>query len=499
MSKKITAEDAALKVKQEDPMYELISYTLAKEPMTLKHLICGEIYTIKRAREFLSSHEGRCPKCLAKKPRSKRISYNSENIASYIDSDRPNNEYTYISGFVNMRTKAKIKHNICGNILEIEPSSFLGKRKRGCSICANAKRGKRAADSYLEDILNNAPDGKEYKWVDSNYLGDNKIKMELYHSKCKKTYMVRPNDFQQGYRCPNCVFGGVSKEEESLADFIEEILPDTEIIRNYRDRFEIDIYIPSMNIGFEYNGTFWHSDKNKDKNYHLNKLNYFKDRDIEIYFIEGVDWMKKTEIVQDRIRSIVKRNRTVYARKLSIKKCSREEEKDFLNKNHIQGYAISSFAIGLYDDCNLISLMSFVKCRKNTNTVGDDKMELLRFSTVLGTNVVGGFSKLLKYSESYIFENYKGINKIMSYADISLSRGNVYEKCGFELDHISKPSYYYSLNNHKYNRYSFRKSELKKKYPDYYDINKTEFQITDSIPNLLRVWNCGNLVYLKDL
>ena len=51
-------------------------------------------------------------------------------------------------------------------------------------------------------------------------------------------------------------------------------LIDDNIILNNRDIIspnELDIYVPSRNIAFEYDGLYWHSNKFVDKDYHLSK------------------------------------------------------------------------------------------------------------------------------------------------------------------------------------------------------------------------------------
>ena len=180
-----------------------------------------------------------------------------------------------------------------------------------------------------------------------------------------------------------------------------------------------------------------------------------------------------------------------------MKRVFRDEEKEFLADNHIQGYAISSFALGLYYEDELVSLLSFVKARKNLNQ-GESSMELLRSCSKLGVNVVGGFSKILKASIQYIKDNYETITEVRTFADLTLSDGKVYYTNGFTLDHISKPSYYYVYKNQKYNRYYFRKAALLKMFPDIATADKTEFQIMDEL-KANRVWNCGNLVFRLNL
>src|SRR5699024_6196046 len=45
-----------------------------------------------------------------------------------------------------------------------------------------------------------------YEWKEQ-YKGSNKKKHKILHLNCGEIYEVRPNDFQQGYRCPFCQNG----------------------------------------------------------------------------------------------------------------------------------------------------------------------------------------------------------------------------------------------------------------------------------------------------
>lgn len=488
-------EDEKVKIKIEgmyEGEYELISeYKRADKEIILRHKPCQTEYEVKRAKSFLHENEGKCPKCYKNKNKNPRLKIDENNIQEEIDRIRGINEFKYISGFTKMKEKVKLLHVPCGNIVEIDPSSLLGKRKRGCKYCADIRRGTKMDDSYLSKIITEG-----YKWIDK-YKGDNKIKHKILHEECGHIYEVRPNDFQQGYRCPKCAESlRVSAGELSMLEFIKSIAPDEEIIHSYRDRLEIDVFMPERKIGFEYNGHYWHSDINRGKDYHEKKMKYFLDKGIKIYFIDEVDWLNKQDIIKDKIKSILGKNERIFARKTLIRKIeSRNIEKEFLNNNHIQGYAISSFAFGLYYNDELVSMITFVKARGNLNQKNNNHMELLRYCSLSGYNIIGGFSKLLKHSINYIKDNYNGIDSISTFADLTLSSGNLYEKNNFILSHISKPSYFYIYRNRKYNRYNFRKQELAKKFPDFYKEELTEFQITDSIPGMYRVWNCGNNVY----
>lgn len=69
-----------------------------------------------------------------------------------------------------------------------------------------------------------------------------------------------------------------SKKEKDLASYIKSIYNgtiienDSSVVSNYNHRFfELDIYLPDLNVAFDFNGTYWHSSKFKDVNYHHRK------------------------------------------------------------------------------------------------------------------------------------------------------------------------------------------------------------------------------------
>ena len=67
-----------------------------------------------------------------------------------------------------------------------------------------------------------------------------------------------------------------SLKEKGVFDFIKSHYTG-EIISGYRqDRLEIDIYLPELRLGFEFNGLWWHSSKYKEKSYHRKKTEHFK-------------------------------------------------------------------------------------------------------------------------------------------------------------------------------------------------------------------------------
>jgi hypothetical protein len=265
-----------------------------------------------------------------------------------------------------------------------------------------------------------------------------------------------------------------------------------EVILDYKEfgKYEIDIYLPELKIGFEYNGVYWHSDKFKENNYHLLKKNYFSDLGINLISIWEDDWQIKSEIVKSFILNKVGKSKKVGARKCEIKMISYSLSRSFLESNHLQGDCKSSIRIGLFNDNELVSLMTFSKPRialGGKNNKGE--YELTRFCNLVGYNVVGGASRLLKYFKT----SYDPI-KIISYSDNLISNGDLYEKLGFSLSSVSKPGYWYLINGVREHRFNWRKSRLVKLG---FDSSKTEEEIMNE-NGYYRIYNGGNKKWILE-
>jgi hypothetical protein len=213
-----------------------------------------------------------------------------------------------------------------------------------------------------------------------------------------------------------------------------------------------------------------------------------KIKNIQLIHIWEDEWKYKQEIVKSMIlNKLGKTKNKIFARKCTIKEVDNNTTKLFLNDNHIQGNINSKIKVGLFYDNMLVSLMTFGKSRRSINKTGE--WELLRFCNILNTNVIGGASRLLKY----FVKNYKD-NKLISFADKSISEGNLYYKLGFKLDGESKPNFYYIIQGIRKHRFNYRKSKLVKQG---YDINKSGHQIMMD-RNIYRVYNSGNLRFILE-
>lgn len=274
----------------------------------------------------------------------------------------------------------------------------------------------------------------------------------------------------------NTIGENKSGKEKELYNWISNKY-NGEIIQTYRDgKMEIDIYLPDLKLGFEFNGLYWHSDTYKDSNFHIKKTNFFKERGIRIIHIWEDEWDYKKEIVKSQISNILKLNNiSIFARKCKIKVINDISlTKHFLNSNHIQGFVNSVLKIGLYHEDELVALMTFDHF-EGRNNMKSNEWNLNRFCSKLGVSVIGGASKIFNY-----FIKNNDVQRVISYADMDWSIGELYYRLGFNLINQTKPDYKYIVEGKRVHKSRFRKSKT---------------GISESILEINKIWDCGKLKF----
>ncbi len=283
-------------------------------------------------------------------------------------------------------------------------------------------------------------------------------------------------------RCEKCYPKTVSKGEKQIAEFIKSLGIDIqENVHHYDINRELDIFIPSHNLGIEFNGVYWHSDIHKSKNYHLEKSKKFSEKNIRVIHIWSDEWESKREIVENRLRSILKAQSEIrYARKCTLKEIEHNQYKEFCNRTHLRGWAPAAHKYGLFYSGELVAVMSFSASRYTKTGY-----ELVRYCS-LG-NVVGGAGKLFSY-----FIKHQNPDLIITYADRSWNTGNLYLKLGFSATGCTNPGYWYVNRNVRYHRSSFQKNKLVR---EGYDSTLTEQEIMKS-RGFTVVYDCGHFKYI---
>ena len=270
-----------------------------------------------------------------------------------------------------------------------------------------------------------------------------------------------------------------SSGEKQICDYLTSLninfLP-----RHLLNGVEVDIFIPEHSLAIEYNGLYWHSEENgKDRNYHKNKTLHCNSLRIRLLHIFEDEWLEHSEIIKTKLSILLNKYSLgrIFARKCKI--VINPDCKEFLEKYHIQGFINSKTNIGLMFNEELVAIMCFIESSQGI-------WDLRRFAS--SKMIVGGFSKIL----SYFKENYSW-TKIISFADLRMSDGNLYEKNGFILDKTIRQDYEYVYNGKRIHKFNFRHKRLAKILENY-DPNLSEYQ--NCLNNgIYRIWDVGKIRY----
>lgn len=289
--------------------------------------------------------------------------------------------------------------------------------------------------------------------------------------------------------CDTTEFHSASHAEKDLVNFIKSIYPET-IVENSKQiipPLELDIFLPERHLAIEFNGVYWHNELRLSSSYHLNKTMECNKKGIDLIHVFEDDWNNKPEIIKSMIASRLGIYKEKYmARKLKLEEVSREEAKDFFDKNHIQGFAQGSKFFALFNEDKIIQCVCI-----NQKGFHDGNIELTRMATKINTQVVGGFSKLVSYAYRYF-----GYKPIISYINRAWFNGKGYLNSGFKITGINPPSYYYVVNGRKIHKSHFRKNRIKNLYEkgelDFYDKTKTEHELMLE-NHIYRIYDCGTI------
>lgn len=250
---------------------------------------------------------------------------------------------------------------------------------------------------------------------------------------------------------------------------------------------ELDFFLPKYNIAIEVGSIFNHAEINsgRGKKYHWHKWNECRKKEITLYQWFD-DELKNLPIIENKILYITDKIQiSIGARKTKLMPVSCKEEREFLDKNHIQGFSSDrSFSIGAYYNLDLVAVMTFASRKKY--------IELTRYATKLGAVYPGLFSKMFKFMLPML-PNIP----IISFSANCHSNGNLYIKNGFVFDHYVEPTYFYTLDYHsRLSRNGFMKSKLLQQHPDL-DDSKTEWELVQEL-GYDRCWDAGKIAWRYD-
>lgn len=250
--------------------------------------------------------------------------------------------------------------------------------------------------------------------------------------------------------------------------------------------YEIDILLLDFNVGIELHGLFHHSiiGGGKPKDYHRMKFIRCKEKNIQLLQFWQDEYWQKKNIIKSKILYLCKlqKNR-INARSCNVATPTTNQERNFYNVNHIQGFPdYRQKSIAAYHNNKIVACMSWAKNK------GD--WELVRYATDINYIIPGMFSKLLKASINEF--NFNGMT-LYSYSDNRISDGNVYSKSGWAMHKEYLEDYCYTKNYcTRENKSHYMKSKICKKYGFEYTKENTEWYMMQQL-DFDRLYDAGKI------
>lgn len=276
--------------------------------------------------------------------------------------------------------------------------------------------------------------------------------------------------------------GNISYPESIVIDFVRSNYKGKIDIHNRKviNPLEIDIFLPSLGLGIEVNGEYWHNEVSNDDKLHIhNKWKIAIEKGIFIMNLNSLEILNREQQVKNFLLSKISPGVTYYARQCLVKTIDNQIATAFINSHHIQPVKCinkNEKVYGLYYKDSLLAVMLFgIHHRKG----GD--ITLKRYCCEYNTNIVGGASKLFKNA---VKEN--GWKHVITWSDNRFSDGNMYLQLGFLLSEQLPPDYCYwdSKNNKIISKQQCTKKQLQ------CNSNQAERERALEL-GLYRIWDCG--------
>jgi hypothetical protein len=463
--------------------YSKVNYTKTSEKVTIVCPKHGDFYITPNSH---LNGQG-CKKCGIERTHDLQRKTTEQFIdeAKKVHGDKY--DYSKVK-YINEKTNVTIICPIHGEFSQTPGKHLFG---HGCQKCGIDKSSKKQGFSN-EQFIEKAKQvhGDKYDYSKTEYKGYDTPVCII----CPEhgEFLQTPDSHLQGSGCQRCS-NRLSKNENEIYEFVVKNLGEENVIKTETSilprHAEIDIFVPSLKLGIEYNGCRWHSEQfGKGKYYHLKKTEECNEKGISLIHIFEDEYNDKKEIVLNKIQHLIKCSHLpkINGRRCDVSEITYKDSKDFLNMNHIQGSQKATVYLGAKCNDELVGVMTFVKIKEN-------EWELNRFASNIKYICQGIGGKLF----SFFIKNYNP-TIVKSFADrrwTTNAADNLYTKLGFMLKEILKPDYKYVIDGSykRIHKFNFRKNILNKKYG--FDLTMTESKMAEKL-KAYKIWDCGLYKYV---
>lgn len=231
----------------------------------------------------------------------------------------------------------------------------------------------------------------------------------------------------------------------------------------YRPDFKI-----SDNFFVNVDGLFWHSDKAiYDPQHHAVMRQAYNAIGYTLWQFHQDEVNHKLDIIKSMINNKLGGAIRLYGRSTSIGIASPQQVTEFINNNHLMGIGNSKRNFVLTIDNQIVAMMTYKI--KNKTIIID------RYCSKLNTNILGGFSKLLRRIE----RDYMGAQRIEYWVDLRYGTGDFLNNLGF--NHI--------------------RDVLSWKWTDGYETKHrlTSWSSPDNVRGWYKIYDAGQRLWVKEL
>jgi len=159
------------------------------------------------------------------------------------------------------------------------------------------------------------------------------------------------------------------------------------------------------------------------------------------------NWYHKGDFIKTYIHHLLHGNTSIFARDLKVDFITEKLASDFMDKSHILGQSKGKTYLGIFvpphrhfrritssfewESNPLVAVAVFGKTlvMKDPEFLGQKSTELVRFSSLPGTRIIGGISKALAF-----YQKTFQVDNVMTYVDMEWNTGHGFLGMGFKLE-----------------------------------------------------------------
>lgn len=222
---------------------------------------------------------------------------------------------------------------------------------------------------------------------------ENALQMEPFKTKLEKTFELFLSEYHIGFETQ-------FKIEKKIADF------------------------KINNLLIEVDGLYWHSDAAKmNADYHIIKKTIYETNNYDSLFFREDEIRDKFHIVKSIVLNKIGRSQRIYARDCTLDIIDDKEADSFFEANHLMGKGRGTTYVLKNND----STVAAVRLKRMKN----NDYEISRFCTKVEHNIIGGFSRLLKYALKD-----KKPEQLITFIDKRYGKGDYLSRLGFKYVHM---------------------------------------------------------------